>query len=142
MGLRRNPKIIFQGAFGSTNLNDSTVYYFGSLFGVTTGTTADTARIVVPCKCKIRKAHVFILAFTTAGSNEDVVMVIRKNNTTDSTLETKGLDPSKRTVFSNDNMDLDLDAGDYIEIKFTTPAWATNPVGVYGSALIYAEVLE
>jgi len=142
MGLRRSNVIVFQGGYTSTAFNDSTSYFWGCLMGSTAGTTNDIARLYAPCKCKIIKAVLFNLAFTTAGSSEDVSQYIRVNDTTDYLVETKGFDASKRTIWENYNMNIDLDRGDYIELKMVTPAWATNPAGNYGSALIFAQVLE
>jgi len=143
----RNPVYISQGyfsvmgGFNATSPTDSTTYYFGSLWGAAMGTTVDINRVYIPYKGTIKAVRVYILCNTIAGSSEDVAVSLRLNNTTEYAIQTKGLDSGKKNLYSNLNLNIAVAAGDYIEIKIVTPAWATNPTGVYGAfqALVFYE---
>lgn len=120
---------------GSTNPLDSTTYYFGNS-SLTWTTTAAASRILVPVKGVIREIYIFI--YCTAGTAENCTFYLRKNNTSDTEIDTVTLD-STAVDLINTNINVAVNAGDYLEIKITTPAWVGNPTGVYVAGIIIVE---
>jgi hypothetical protein len=118
---------------------DATVYYFGAYPGRDLNTNADYSKVFIPKQGFIRAGVVNVTAFSTTGTNENIIMAIRLNNTTDFTFATVGTAIDKRT-FANYLLSIPVIAGDYIEMKFTAPTWATNPTGVYGGGCLYIEL--
>jgi hypothetical protein len=114
---------------------DSTVYYFGGNNSVALSTTALISAIPIPKKGRIKTAIVRI--YCTVGTNENAVMVIRKNNTTDYTFDTENFSANP-VIYKNYLLNIPVDAGDVIEFKLTTPAWAGNPADLrpLGSMII------
>lgn len=131
---------LYSIAFGTTavhNPADTTVYYFGRP-GLAVSTTADTRRVYVPLGGTLIAAHVSMHAGTAVGTNENVTMDVRINNTTDVSIATVGAATAYRN-FANTGLSTAVVAGDYFEIKVTPPAWVTNPTGViYWGHLIIA----
>ena len=81
-----------------------------------------------------------MLFFTyTAGTTETSTASIRLNNTTDTTISSAVNLSSNPYAVSNTSLNVAVVAGDYIEIKWVTPTWVTNPTGVSGSAMIVIE---
>lgn len=119
---------------GSFSPADSTTYYLG---GTTTPptTSQDLAKIVIPYTGSIRGCHIEVYTDTVAVSGENVEFILRRNATTDHTVETKGL--SQYTTFSKMTLNIPVVPGDYIEVKMICPAWATNPTGVRIAGVIY-----
>lgn len=95
----------------------------------TPGTTFDIQRIYLPVNCKLVGASFFWRAATSAGSGENISIYIRRNNSTDTLVQTVG-NTSATKLFTNSALDVDFTAGDYFEVKVTQPTWATNPTGV------------
>jgi hypothetical protein len=116
------------------NPADTTAYYFGSN-PKAPSTTAAINKIYPRKACLITGANIYVYAATVAGTNENVSVYIRVNNTTDHLIQTVGVGAAER-VFSNTAMTIELAATDYFEIKVIPPAWATNPTGVtYGGTV-------
>lgn len=114
---------------GSASMNpaDSTTYYFGDNVGYGWGNQG-WAICYIPVTGMIRMAQVTMTSTTATGTNESIVMVIRKNNTTDYTFATVGAATAVR-LFANYALAIPVSQGDYIEFKVSTPAWVTNPEG-------------
>lgn len=113
-----------------TNLADSTIYY-ANIDGI-----FNSNQFPANTKCMIPKAGTITKAYGTAviegtlGSNENVSLYIRVNNTTDATITTTAQWTAADNPFSNASMSQAVSAGDYIQFKLLTPAWATNPTQV------------
>lgn len=121
------------------NPTDSQVVYIGSTYSLAPGTTVDVQRIYIPKAGTIKAAYVYGYANSaTHGSGESWNMSIRLNNTTDYSIADVAATTQTR-VWSNTALSIAVVAGDYIEIKSTQPAWATNPVSVRYNAVIYIE---
>lgn len=73
----------------------------------------------------------------TLGSNENCTLAIRLNNTSDTTVSSTIQLTAASVPFSNTGMSLAVVAGDYIELKFTSPTWGTNPTNVSLNCAIY-----
>lgn len=116
---------------------DSATYYFGSVPRNALTTVAGSTRVYIP-KVGTIKA-VFLFFSQTAGSNETSTLSIRLNNTTDTTINAAVTNDAAQTIFSNTALAITVIAGDYFEIKWPTPIWATNPLVSLASATIYIE---
>lgn len=119
---------------------DATTYYFGGFATQSWTTTAATRRLYIPSDCTLTKAYVAFYVATTAGTTETSTISVRVNNTTDTTISSGvAFGAFGSFVFSNSSMSIALTAGDYIEIKWVTPTWATNPAGISTSVNLQFE---
>jgi hypothetical protein len=137
MGYIKPDCVIYSTFFLSSTPLDSTVYYFGNSTR-TLDTANDYSRIYILKDGIIRAASIFIVSTAATGTNENIIIAIRKNDTTDYTFSTVGLAVPKR-VFSNYILNIPVLAGEFIEFKMTTPAWVTNPDGMRGAGHILIE---
>lgn len=122
-----------RAASQSTTTDGQTIYW-GSML-VAPSTTADRWRIYIPQTGKIVAAYIYSYS-GTAGSAENWSMYIRLNNTSDTLIQTLGVNTKDR-VWSNTSLNISVSAGNYIEIKEILPTWATNPATVTRTAVIY-----
>lgn len=127
-----------QFSFGQFNPNDATNYFGGGQIQ-SSGTTAGVSRIYIPKTGTIKACYIVFDNSGTVGSAETSTISIRLNNTTDYTISSLVTNDARPTVFSNTSMSVSVTAGDYIEIKWITPTWATNPTSVRISGTIYIE---
>lgn len=118
---------------------DGTVYYIGSPFNIAPTTTADNRRIYVRKACTIKTADIGIVVAGVLGTGESSTIAIRVNNTTDTTISSAVTHSALYQQFSNTGLSISLSAGDYFEIKWTTPTWSTNPTNAQMTVMIYAE---
>lgn len=115
---------------GTLSPADATTYYIGQ--GSGWSTTPALRRMYIPSACTITKFYGWF--GQTAGTAETSSIYVRVNNTTDTLISSSVINNvSGATTFSNASMSLVLAAGDYIEIKWVTPTWVTNPSGTFGS---------
>ncbi len=118
---------------------DSTTYYWGGSFSGGVGSTPVRNQMYIPKAGTIKRVDLrWNYTDGTAGFNTTVSL--RLNNTTDTVL-TSTLDLSAfPTVVNATGLSIAVVAGDYIELKYITPAWApTNPTSVVCYATIYIE---
>lgn len=104
--------------------------YFGSVLR-TAGATAGESKIYFQQTGTITIADIVFFAGATIGSNENISIYVRLNNTTDYLVATVGAATAERH-FVNTSINVPIaNAGtDYIEMKIVTPSWATPPTGV------------
>ena len=114
---------------------DSLTYYSGQNFNVAPATTATYAGIKIPQKGRITKVCVQIVA-GTIGTNENITVNIRINNTTSYLVQTVGAASEFRN-FVNYSMNVPVVEGDYIEIEMVSPIWVTNPLQIRTKGSIY-----
>ena len=115
----------------------STDYFFGNA-GLAWSTSANLAKIWIPKSGTIRAVQAWFYAMGS-GTAEDVIVVIRKNNTTDyAFLATLHLNAAS-VLGSSYTLNIPVAAGDYIEFKVTTPAWVTNPTAISTSGNVLIE---
>ncbi len=119
-----------------TSVADLATLYFGN-YAFTAQTSPDTCRIYIPKTGTIKVAEINVFS-TTVGSNENVSLYIRLNNTTDTLIQTRGMGAAN-ALFSNTGLNISVSAGDYIEIKMVCPTWATNPAAFRFGGSIYIE---
>jgi hypothetical protein len=105
--------------------------YFLSPYAETTGL------VTVAANCKSRVARtgrivaVYLDGACTTGSAENSTFSLRLNDTTDTTISSVVTFNATPFSFSNTALAIAVTAGDFINIKWATPAWVTNPTGVY-----------
>jgi len=114
---------------------DSTTYY--SDIGFAGITTADRQRIYIPQAGTITKAYVSVATGGTLGTTETSTLSLRLNNTTDTTITSSLANNALTVGYSNTALSIAVAAGDYIQLKWPTPAWATNPTNVEISAFLW-----
>lgn len=116
---------------------DATTYYFGAHPGTAFATTASRRRVYIPRAGTVKRVDLF---FTfVAGSNEQSTMSFRLNDTSDTSITTT-LDLSTNPVaVTNSSLSIAVAAGDFFEIKWVTPTWATNPTSVSVTAQVWIE---
>jgi hypothetical protein len=108
---------------------DSTTYYFGAFPNTTLTTSAATKFLYIGRTGVIVAAYMLVLNSGTAGSAETSSIYLRLNNTTD-TLLSNALTTNAQWA-TGVALSVAVTAGNYVEIKWVTPAWATNPTGLY-----------
>ena len=92
----------------------------------------------IPIAGTIKSIMIHTYCDTTAGSNENISMYFRLNNTTDTLIQTLGANTAYRS-FLNSALSIAVAAGDWFEIKMVAPTWATNPSGMRFSGFVYVE---
>lgn len=124
----------------SININpaDATTYFFGANTINSFRATAAISKLFLPKAGSIKNVTV---AFTqTAGSAETSTMSVRLNDTTDTTISSAIVNNATVTNFSNTGLNISINGTtDFIEIKWVTPTWVTNPTNLSGTILIYVE---
>jgi hypothetical protein len=127
-----------QATHGSSNYAASTVYYFGNMGGNIT-TVAQRNKIYIPANGTIKKAYVSYFVGGTLASTEAITLAIRLNNTTDYTINNTATLNAVTTDFNNAALNIAVSAGDFIELKLTTPAFVTAPTTVRCSVVLFIE---
>jgi len=127
-----------QATHGSSNYAASTVYYFGNMGGNIT-TVAQRNKIYIPANGTIKKAYVSYFVGGTLASTEAITLAIRLNNTTDYTINNTATLNAVTTDFNNAALNIAVSAGDFIELKLTTPAFVTAPTTVRCSVVLFVE---
>lgn len=115
---------------------DAQTIYFGMLPKAPV-TAAATSKIYIRKAGTIKIAEIYCYS-GTAGTNEAWVLNIRLNNTTDTQIASVSASTNER-VFSNTNLSIAVNVGDYIEIKSVNPTWATNPLTTIFGGYVYIE---
>jgi hypothetical protein len=120
----------------ATTPADSTTYYFGA-FPLARMTTAALYNLPV-----IKAGFVVGVAVTvvnnsgTAGTGETSSIYIRRNNTTDQLISSALTTNTTSATVTNFPFLFPVAAGDRLQVKWVTPAWATNPGDVAMSVVI------
>ena len=109
---------------------DAVTYYWGALNTVIANSD-DFNRFYIGRPGTITACYLTQLISPTLGSNETSSVYIRLNNTTDYTvLNNTFTNDATSSFFSNTAMSVPIVAGDYIEIKWIAPTWATDPTAI------------
>jgi len=115
---------------------DAQTIYFGNLPKAPV-TTANISKVYIPKSGTIKRAEIYCYS-GTAGTNQAWSGYVRLNNLTDTLISTLSVATNER-VFTNSSLSIVVVAGDYIEIKFINPTWATNPLTTIFGGYIYIE---
>ena len=116
---------------------DSTNYFFG-MIPLAAHTTSWGNRAIFLNNCIIRGVAFTTVAVDNNGSDEDMSLYVRVNDTTDTLVKTVGIAAQVRE-FSNSALNIAIASGDFVEMKFVCPLWASNPAGVRGAGYLYIE---
>ena len=118
---------------------DATIYYAGDLSPTLDwGTTAAARRHYVAASFELIAASIMVRVAGTIGSGESGTLAIRKNNTTDYTISTGVLMNAANVYVQATGLSgASFVSGDYFELKFTAPTWATNPTNVAFIVALY-----
>lgn len=126
--MTKAPMLIPAGA-SNWNPTDGSAYYIGAWHGSPAGTSGASRRLYIPRAGTITAIDIYITC--TTGSSETSTVYIRKNDTTDTSVSTAialNASPYHELVTG---LSISVAAGDYIELKWVTPTWSTNPTAVY-----------
>ena len=126
-----------QGGGASLSPADATSYFYGPHYGQAPPTTGGFRRLYIPKSGTIKSCYLFFTN-TVAGTSETSTIYIRVNNTTDNTVSSSITNDANPTIFNNTALSIAVVAGDFIELKWATPAWVTNPISVF-NWVIYIE---
>lgn len=116
---------------------DATTYYFGFVYVLALTTSNGVQRIYPPKAGTVRAVRV--LFNQVAGSAETSSISLRVNDTTDYLISDAVVNNATVTTAINQSMAVPLTTSDYVEIKWVTPTWATNPTNVRPAAIIYID---
>jgi hypothetical protein len=115
---------------------DATSYYFGSCQGTSADTNAGRGKYYIPVTGTIKSVYIYMRTSTLASA-ETSTMYLRLNDTTDNTIVSTIANNATNTSYSNTALNISVTAGDFFEMKWTTPAWATNPTNVAFGMVVY-----
>lgn len=115
---------------------DSTTYYFNQS-GVGDWSTSQTqTKIYILKSGTITAAYIHFLNVGANGSSETSTVSIRLNNSTDTTISSSVTNDTTSVIVNNTALSISVNANDFINVKWVTPSWVTNPAQVAGSILI------
>ena len=124
------------GGYQAAALTDSVNYYFGAAIDAAAWNTTATSQRLYITKAGTINVATFHMKAATAGTNENISVYIRLNDTSDTLVQTVGTASNSR-VFTNTGLSIAVAVGDYIEVKMVCPAWATNPANVNFGGSVY-----
>jgi len=135
-------RIAFQGYTAGLNPLDGATYYNGCRTYTALNTTAAISRCYIPVAGTITVADLYVHVAGTLGSSNAATVSVRLNNTTDTTISAAVTTTAVSQVFSNTGLSIAVAAGDYIELKWVSPTWTTNPTTVnwFGDVFIQTTV--
>lgn len=120
---------------GGLNTPSASTTYYGGHGGAQPGgnagllTTQGATRMIVPYACTVTKAYVTVTrSGGTTGTTETSTVALGVNNVF--TPINSAVTSNATATFSNTSMSVAVNAGDYIEFRWATPAWATSPTNV------------
>jgi hypothetical protein len=125
-----------QSIFHASNVNpaDATNYYVG--VADAPSTTSKDASIIIPVTGKIKSIGINSVIYTVLGTSENSTFSVRVlsggiNGSATETLLTNTYKLNATYISTIlTGLNISVNAGDAIEIKWLTPTWATNPTGV------------
>jgi hypothetical protein len=123
------------GLDSNTNPADSTIYYIGSRESQAIVSVGGARRMPTPTGT-IDKVIIWLRVGGLLGTSENSTFAIRLNNTTDTVLSsTVKLDTADQMLVYT-GVNIACTQNDYVELKWTTPAWVTNPANISLEMLI------
>jgi hypothetical protein len=108
---------------------DTTVLYFGNNQR-SPSAISGVNKIYIRRACTITAAELNMQVNGAVGTNENITLAVSKNGSTFTGIATVGSAAVER-IFSNTGLSIPLASGDWIEIRLTPPAWATNPTNIF-----------
>ncbi len=126
---------VFASLFGTiASPAQNTTYFFGttsSLSATSMTTTAARRRFYFPSAGTVTKAYITVINDGgTAGTSETSTLILRLNNSSDTTLSSS-IVTNATGAFNNTSVGLAVSQGDYVELKWNTPTtWSTPPTSI------------
>lgn len=124
------------GAGSQATMTDAQILYWSGMYSIAPSTTADNTRVYIPVTSTIKGAYIFAQC-TTAGTAETWGMYFKINNGATNNWIINITVGNNRRVWSNNTINIEVNQGDYIEIREVQPTWATNPATCRRSGVIY-----
>jgi len=123
---------LYFSSLTASNPSASSTYFIrpGSSMTSVSLATASGTKIYVPKSGTLVCGGFMVSIGGTLGSNENVSIYARLNNTTDIAISTTSQWTSTPITYVNSGLSSSVSAGDYFQIKIVTPAWTTNPASV------------
>jgi hypothetical protein len=79
------------------------------------------------------RAHLYTLCWDCDGT------LLKNNNTSDTVLPNTVVNNVQQEAVSETGLAIAVSAGDYLELKWVTPAWTTLPTNVRIHGVIYIQ---
>lgn len=136
-----NGGLIYEISSNANSPIDGATYFISqsiTFIGTTTSGSAGTRYYIVQTGT-IKTCYGAITVQGTLGSNENCTIALRLNNTTDTNVTTTLQLTAASNAFNNSGLSIAVAAGDYFEVKFIGPTWATNPTTVAISLSVYIQ---
>lgn len=130
---------IFDTNWSPLDPADATTYYWS--LGTLSPSTPNYTPMFFANDCEIFRMDIMFVNAGTLGSNETSTIYLRTNNTTDNTITTSVVNDSALTKNNVTGLSIAVAAGDYLDIKWTTPTWTTNPTTVYFGFCLHARIV-
>lgn len=119
---------------------DATTYCFADWITAAPTTNCGYVRLYVPKTGQIKAVYGHFYTGGASGTSENSQVYIRLNNTTDIVTVTTTLTTnSVNNTFNATGLSASVTAGDYINVKWVTPTWGTNPTNIRNYTIIYIE---
>ena len=130
---------VLDGGHAVTDPTASSTRYFGCFDGFLASTTNGAAPIYIPKNGVIQSVFGVATVAGILGSSETSSFYVRLNNTTDHLITSSLTHTVLSNPFNSASLSITVAAGDYIEIKWVTPAWVTLPTQILTSTQVYIE---
>lgn len=126
------------GTAANAGVTDATTYYLGG--NLAQNGNPDRCRIYFPIGGTVIVADFVSLVTGTLASAETSSAWVRINNTTDYLISNAIQCDQVNERFVNSALSIAVNAGDYFEIKWTAPTFATNPTNTRQWGVIMVQV--
>lgn len=131
--LKQNSVYVLTAGSVQTAATDANTYYIGQPLSGVPSTVATYRKIIVPCKGTIENVSLNLIQ--TAGSSETSSIYMRVNNTTDYLISNAVVNSASFANYTK-SLSIPVNKDDFLELKWVTPVWATNPSNIYIQANI------
>jgi len=127
--------------YGNANGNpaDSNTYYIGLPVNLAPTVGANLRKIYIPSSGVITSVYGSFFVNVNASS-ETFPIYVRVNDTTDYLITNSLKLDATVSEYINTALNIPVVAGDYVEIKYITPAFTTNPTGVVSNGTIRVDL--
>lgn len=125
-----------QGGATTFSYADATTYFLGGNTSQAPVALGGFRRLYIPQAGTIVACYINF-SNGSLGTAETSTISIRLNNTTDTAVSSSVVNNANPTVFNSTSLSIVVTAGDYIELKWVTPTWVTNPTAVFVSFVIF-----
>lgn len=113
--------------FGGFNPADSTTYYLVNASGLNTLSNGAKSRFQITRTATITACYALVTVQGVLGSSENVTLQIFVNGSSSTNVSTTWQWTATSNNISNTGLSISVSAGDYVQVRYTTPAWVTNP---------------